>query len=308
MSERGSLPSPVGEWLSSKELAALAGIHQRKASEACKCCHEGGKWRGHALAVRRKDGKAYEVNAVSLPPDLFAKWLADQPKPLAPVAVQNPVQLPATLENRGVKLAAPESIEEAKWKRALIEPALSYQARSRERGSAIKDIAAREHTKPCGKVVRISPRTLSEWLKRFESDAFGGLVRKRRHEEARVLITQKWDAACPLPDERKGDIKAAIETYIKSLWGNGSHGWPDVARFGQTQLMQLSHEAGWQGGRTQLWKTANSHATLSKSSKNGGLGAWRKKTPSNFSTSTVRASFGAIHYCRCKRSWATFTP
>jgi len=40
MSERDSLPAPLGEWLSSKELAALAGIHQRKASEACKCCHE----------------------------------------------------------------------------------------------------------------------------------------------------------------------------------------------------------------------------------------------------------------------------
>lgn len=244
MSERSSLPAPLGEWLSSKELAALAGIHQRKASEACKCCHEGGKWRGNALSVRRKDGKAYEAHAISLPPDLFAKWLATQPKPSVPV--QEPVQLPATLENRHDKLAAPESIEEAKWKRALIEPALAHPARSRERGSFIKDIAAREHTKPCGKAVRIAERTLFKWIESFESDGLQGLARKRRREGARVLITQKWDAECPLPEEMKTGIKAAIETYIKSLWASANPGWPDVARFGQTQLMQLSHEAGWQ--------------------------------------------------------------
>ena len=243
MSERGSLLTPLGEWLSSKELAALAGIHQRKASEACKCCHEGGKWRGNALSIRRKNGKVYEAHAISLPPDLFAKWLATQPKPSVPV--QEPAQLPATLENRHAKLATPESIEEAKWKRTLIEPALAHPARSRARGSVIKDIAARKHTKPCGKSVRIAERTLFQWLELYESQGLQGLVRQRRREEARVLITKKWDSDCPLPADSKSSIKAAIETYIKSLWGNAAPGWPDVARFGQTELMRLSHDAGW---------------------------------------------------------------
>lgn len=247
MSEIGgvNLPTTVLSWLSVKELSALAGNSERNARDACQRCHEGGTWRGVAMVVRKRDGKAYEVFVPSLPPDLYTKWLVAQPKP--PAAVQEPVQLPATLENRHAKLAAPESIEEAKWKRGLIEPALAYPARSRARGSFIKDIAAREHTKPCGKVVRIPERTLYQWIERLESLDIGGLVRKRRHEKGpRVLISRRWDAECPLPADRKGSIKAAIETYIKSLWSNAAPGWPDVARFGQTELMRLSHDAGWQ--------------------------------------------------------------
>lgn len=296
MSECGSLPALVGAWLTSKELAALAGIHQRKASEACKCCHEGGKWRGRVLEVRRKDGKAYEVHAPSLPPDIYVKWLAEQPKPPAPV--QEPVQLRATLENRHDKLAAPESIEEAKWKRALIEPALTYPARSRERGSFIKDIAAREHTKPCGKAVRIAERTLFKWIESFESEGLQGLARKRRREGARVLITQKWDAECPLPEEMKTGIKAAIETYIKSLWASANPGWPDVARFGQTELMRLSRDAGWQDASLESCKLTRYFVEKFES---WGLVHTKEKDAKRF--------FDQHHpHCPCKRSWATFTP
>lgn len=230
--------------LSTTEFADLVGISERNARKALTRCLVGKEWNGHTLVVRKRGSKAYEVHAPSLPPDLFAKWLATQPKSSAPV--QEPDQLPATLENRHAKLAAPESIEEAKWKRALIEPALAYPARSRARGSFIKDIAAREHTKPGGKSVRIAERTLFQWLERYESHGLQGLVRQRPREEARALITKKWDAECPLPADSKSSIKAAIDTYIKSLWANANPGWPDVARFGQSELMRLSHEAGWQ--------------------------------------------------------------
>lgn len=244
MSGLGSLPVPVTAWLSSKELAALAGgPNRRNASDACKVCYEGGKWRGVALEVRKKNGKVYEISALSLPPDLYAKWLEAQPKPLTPVA--EPVQLPAVLENRHDKLAAPESIEEAKWKRALIEPALAHPARSRERGSVIKDIAAREHTKPCGKVVRIAARTLFQWIEQYERDGLQGLLRKRRNDGPRVLITQKWDAVCPLADDIKGRIATAIDKYIASLWRSANPGWCNVANLAQSKLMELSGEAGW---------------------------------------------------------------
>ncbi|MBW8456934.1 MAG: hypothetical protein K0M58_00595 [Thiobacillus sp.] len=231
------------DYLSTAEFAALAGIGERGASKALKRALVGKEWNTHALIVRKR-GKAYEVFAPSLPPDLYAKLLAAQPKPPAPV--QEPVQLPATLENQHNKLTAPEKWPEANWKRALIEPALAYPASTKARGSFIKDIAAREHTKPCGKVVRIPARTLYQWIEQFETLGIGGLVRKRRHEKGpRVLISRRWDAECPLPADKKGGLKAAIETYIKSLWANAAPGWPDVARFGQTELMRLSHEAGW---------------------------------------------------------------
>jgi hypothetical protein len=245
MSELGSLSAPVAAWLSSKELAALAGIIQRNARDACKCCYEGGKWRGHALEVQKKNGKAYEVHAPSLPPDLFDKWLESQPKPPAPVQAPAPTQLPATLENRAEKLASSKALEEAKWKRWLIEDALAHPARSRERGSVIKDIAALKHTKPCGKIVRIAERTLFDWIERFENDGLQGIVRKRRHDGPRVLITQKWDAACPLPDGIKGGIAAAIDKYIVNQWRSANPGWCYVADHAQSMLMELSRKAGW---------------------------------------------------------------
>lgn len=158
------------------------------------------------------------------------------------------------LENRRDRIPASESIEVAKWKRALIEPALTHLARSRARGSIIKDIAAHEHTRPCGKAVRIAERTLFQWIERYESDGLLGLVRRPRREGTRVLITRKWDATCPLNNDIKGEIKVAIDTYIKSLWASANPGWPDVARFGQTELMRLSQEAGWQGATLETCK------------------------------------------------------
>jgi hypothetical protein len=247
MSEIGgvNLPTTALSWLSVNELSALAGNSERNARDACQRCHDGGAWHGVALVVRKRDGKAYEVFAPSLPPDLYDKWLATQPKP--PVPVQEPVQLPTTLENRSGKMTAPEDWTEAKWKRELIEDALALPARSRARGSFIKDIAAREHTKPCGKVVRIPERTLHEWIEQLESRGIEGLVRKRRSDanESRVLISRRWDSACPLPADSKGAIKAAIEAYIAELWRSGAPGWKHVTELGQTLLMTQSHKAGW---------------------------------------------------------------
>ncbi len=245
MSNDGSvnLTDPALSWLTAKEFAAVAGNNKRNASDACKRCYEGRTWHGVMMVVRKRDGRAYEVFAPSLPPDLYAKWLAAQPKPPAPI--QAPAQLPSTLENRAEKPATRESIEEAVWKRALIEPALAYRARSRERGSVIKDIAAREHTTPRGKIVRIAERTLFVWIERFESGGINGIVRKRRNDGPRVLITKKWDAVCPLPDDIKGGIAAAIDKHIANLWRSANPGWCNVANLAQSKLMELSREAGW---------------------------------------------------------------
>lgn len=246
------------DYLSTTEFAALAGISDRNARKAFLRCLDGKEWNGYALEVRRRDGKAYEVHAPSLPPDLFAKWLESRPMPPVPVQATTPTQLPATLENQAKKMVPSKAWDEARWKRWLIEDALAHPARSRERGSVIKDIAACEHTKPCGKIVRIAERTLFDWIRRCESDPIdptGALIRQRRHEKGpRVLISRRWDAECPLPAESKSSIKAEIETYIKNLWRSGSPGWPDVARLGQTQLKGLSHEAGWQGATLENCK------------------------------------------------------
>lgn len=224
------------EFLTTAEFAALAGIAERNARKAIAACLDGKEWRGTALEVRKRDGKAYEVNADSLPPELRAKWLADQQKP--PVPIQETRQLPALVEKSDIRLPEPEWIEDAKWKRALIEPALAHPLGSRARGNEIKDIARREG---------IKARTLQDWIKRFEADGLQGLVRQRRHDVPRVFVTRKWDAACPLPDEAKAAIAAKIITFIKSLWRTANPGCNNTARLATTELQRLCHEAGWDG-------------------------------------------------------------
>lgn len=236
MSNDGStrLTDPALDWLSARELAALAGIIERNASNACKRCHEDRTWHGVMMVVRKRDGRAYEVFAPSLPPALYAKWLAAQPK--LPVPVQETGQLPALPEKPGIRLPEPEWIEEAKWKLALIEPALAHPHGSRARGGEVEAIARREG---------IKKRTLSDWIKRFEEDGFEGLVRQRRHDAPRVFITRKWDAACPLPDEVKEAMAEKITAHIKSLWGTADPGCNNTARLASSALQRFCHEAGW---------------------------------------------------------------
>lgn len=240
------LLDPAMSWLSTSELAGLAGIDENRVRRACRrCVEEGGTWRRATPQVRRRDGKAYEVFAPSLPPDLYEKWLAAQPK--QPVPVQETAHLPALLEKPGIRLPEPEWIEEAKWKLALIEPALAHPPRSRARGGAVAQIAAIEHAKPDGRAIRIGERTLADWIRKYETSGLQGLVRQRRHDAPRVFITRKWDAACPLPDEAKAAIADKITTYIKSLWRTASPGCNNTARFATTELQRLCHEAGWDG-------------------------------------------------------------
>lgn len=237
------LHDPAMSHLSVSELAGLAGIIERNARDACRRCHEGGTWRGASLVVRRRDGKAYEVFAPSLPPELYTKWLAAQPAPLVPALETR--QLPALPEKPGIRLPDPEWIEEAKWKFALIEPALAHPPRSRARGDAIAALADIEHTKPDGRAVRIGERTLSDWIKKYEASGLQGLVRRRRHDAPRVFITREWDAACPLPEDAKAAIADRITRHIKSLWGEADPGCTNTARLATSALQQFCHEAGW---------------------------------------------------------------
>lgn len=238
------LIDPATSWLSVRELSGLSGdLNERNARDACRRCHEGGAWRGTRLDVRKRDGKAYEVRVTSLPRDLYEKWLAAQPAPLVPAVETH--QLPALQENPGIRLPEPEWIEEAKWKLALIEPALAHPPRSRARGNVITEIAAVEYAKPDGRAIRIGERTLSDWIKKYEVKGLQGLVRQRRHDAPRVFITREWDAACPLPEDAKAAIADKIATHIKSLWRTADPGCNNTARLATTALQRFCHEAGW---------------------------------------------------------------
>lgn len=242
----------ANHWLSVRQLSELAAINQSTAREACKRCHEGKPWRKTVMEIRQINGKAYQVHAASLPLDLFEAWQAAQPKPPATVPHAAPLPVvPVSAPTSIGKLPDAKHIERAKWIEKLILPALQYAKRSPARGGVIKAIAEREHIGPDGKPCHVAARTVGDWIERYEDPEHGGLaalVRKPRIERkaSRVFINRKWDAACPLEDAQKTAIAAAVQTYIKSLWGAVDPGWPKVENLASSKLMQLCHEAGWQ--------------------------------------------------------------
>ena len=228
-------------WLSTKELAVLAGIIPRNARSALACCIEGGTWRGHRLQVRQVNGTSYQVLASSLPMDLQVARQASQPQ--APAPVPEAATLPAA---SSAKLPPSKDIEAAKWMEEVIGPALEHRKGSRARGGAIKQIAGQKHIGPDGQPIKINERTLRDWIEKYEQGGTLALVRKVRVElDSRVIINRRWDKACPLPDATKKTIAEALETYTKSLWAQSNPGWNKAEQLASSRLMELSIEGGW---------------------------------------------------------------
>lgn len=77
-------------FIASCELARIAGISKRKAQLALRRSLEGFRWRSFQLVVDvvpgrgGRSGKQYIVALDSLPPELQAKWLAENPLPAVP--------------------------------------------------------------------------------------------------------------------------------------------------------------------------------------------------------------------------------
>lgn len=245
----------VGAWLSVAEFAELAGINERNGRDVLARAFSDHKpWRGHEMEVRRFNGKAYQVNPATLPPDLFSVWCATLPPPPSPAPEKSPAPAALISKAGGIeKLAKPEHIERAKWEERLIRPALEYPVRSRARGGAIKAIAEREHIGLDGKPCQVAARTLGEWIEKYEIGGLAALVRKPRLEKRpRVFINRAWDAACPLEDAKKTAIAVAVNTYIKSLWASANPGWAKVEGMASSKLMQLCHDAGWQAATYEI--------------------------------------------------------
>jgi transposase-like protein len=74
-----------------------------------------------------------------------------------------------------------------------------------ERSAAIAEVLSREYMRPDGKMVRVSSSQLYKWLKRYENGLLEGIRPRQRKDigQRRVLISRKWDRACPLDGGKK---------------------------------------------------------------------------------------------------------
>ena len=64
----------------------------------------------------------------------------------------------------------------ALWRWALVEPAMDPALTARQRGQVVRDLAAREHQGPSGRLVAVSRRTIDRWIVARRAGGFDALV------------------------------------------------------------------------------------------------------------------------------------
>lgn len=231
----------VSEWITTLQFSELSGLSERQARRILVSCRSGGTWNETALVIRY-EGKALQVYAPSLPPDLRDIW---HKRYQLDFGVQKPETLTLPSSDRYSRRIAEDYALE-RWKLDLIAPALQYRKGSPERGSALREIAGKEVCKKNGKRWKPSVSTLAAWIKALEEGDEKALRRKQRQENApRVLISRAWDKACPLDSDVKAAIAAHMATQTKSLWAAGAPGWKRVNQLAGRELLEQCRQAGW---------------------------------------------------------------
>ncbi len=286
-------------WLTVRQFAELAGIIERNGRIAL----ANGAWRGTPLNVRTvasqggKSGERYEVYAPSLPPSLYAKWLAGQaaqPLPQAPAVT-------LTLAMVTCDPTAAKRSEKALWVLGIIRPIIGLARSSPARSAAIAEVLCRTHTRPDGKAVRLSKSQVYEWLKRYEAGHVDGLKPRQRADlnTLRVLVTREWDAACPLDEGSRQAIAEALGDYVRSLWASGAAGWNVIQKFASLKLEEMSKGAGWSAPTMELRPACTvSRAFVEKFRKSSLLAVADKDAKKFFD----------VHIPRIRRSRAELKP
>lgn len=227
----------VRNWITASDFAFIAAFSRISASNALRACHAGGTWRGHRLIVRivrgrgGAAGKSYEVRLGSLPPELQAKWYAENGRhDLAAVPVI-PEDATRIDPGRGTATAGD-------WERRLemIRPALVHPAGSQERAKTIAAIA-----RASGQ----SDRNIRRMISKYETRGINGLAGKVRSDKrtARVFISRRWDKAFPLDRDTQDGIARAVIGKTRSLWAGGAPGRAHVQRLASAELARLTAEA-----------------------------------------------------------------
>lgn len=223
-------------WLGARDLGELAGISRQKAHRALSNALRGETWRGVGLKVRvvqgrgGRSGSYYEVRLDSLPAGLQLRFNA----------VFSPETLPLFSSSAGM---------ERNWIYGLISPALEHEKGSRERGSAIAEIAAQRHMRPDGERRTVDARSIQRWIAAFEARGLAGLGRRKRVDagEAAVILSRAWDKAVPFDDETKERVAEELRQYVRGLTKKGMNG-AQLKLLASTKLATLTRQAGFEPG------------------------------------------------------------
>lgn len=98
--------------------------------------------------------------------------------------------------------------------REAADPALS----SRQRGAMVRDIAAREHTDPSGRLVRLTRWTLDRWIQLWREGGFDALVPSPRQSQPRTP-PEVLALAAALKKENPARTAAQVQRILKAQSG-----------------------------------------------------------------------------------------
>jgi hypothetical protein len=225
------------QWIDLETLGEVAGVSPQRLRFVI---HQGQgnaiHWRSSVLIVRHihgrggRSGRRYEVRLDSLPAELQLRFNA----------LFSPSSLP---------LFGPSAGQERDWIYGLISPALKHENHSRERGSAIAEIAAQSHMHPNGKRQTLSARSIQRYIAAFEAQGLAGLGRRKRADagEAAVILSRAWDKAVPFDDETKERLAEELRQYVRGLTKKGMNG-AQLKLLAGTKLATLTRQAGFEPG------------------------------------------------------------
>ncbi len=225
------------------ELAALAGVSERKARAAIGLAKVGKPWRGTVMATRTGPGHGgpggfrTEIIVSSLPTALQLRWREQQAATLGAMSMRGDADANAA--------------RNFKWH--VIARALKHRAGSRERGAAIREITSRTYLFP-GKTTpsAISTETVRRWLRHFEKAGYAGLQKAGRGDRGnrRVRVSLRWDDATAelgalVQAENAEKLRAYVRGLIKA--GEKTAGVP-LKMLAEQKLAELTSQAGYRAG------------------------------------------------------------
>lgn len=234
-------------WLTSEQFSQLVEINGPAARKALLRATEGHTWNGSALVVR-KQGRAYQVDARSLPEHLYRKFWEANREAITPAAVSpQEVVLRATQRGAGAKLLS-KQYRIAEWLAGIVAPALRFPRGTHGRGEVLRSLAELTHVRPTdGKPCRFAQKKLREFCRRLEEGGVHALMRKERKSEdaPRCLVNRRWASICPLPMPEKDRLAQEIESYVRGLWAAGAPSRNKVRQLASAELAKRCREAGW---------------------------------------------------------------
>jgi len=146
--------------------------------------------------------------------------------------------------------------------REAADPALS----SRQRGKMVREIAAREHTDPSGRPVRLTRWTLDVWIRRWRHGGFDALVPAPRQCQPRTP-PEVMELAVALKKENPARTAAQVQRILKAQAGWAPDETTIRRMFTRTGLTALTPAADapafgrWEASRpNEIWTGDAMHA------------------------------------------------